>query len=98
ARAMSRTTTPQAILTPLTEAAIFLTVTVEPGGEDPVRDLLADASGVRRSVGFRIPEAGLTCVVGIGASAWERLFGAPRPAELHPFAELAGEAHTAPAT
>jgi putative iron-dependent peroxidase len=49
-------------------------------------------------VGFRIPEAGLTCVVGVGSLAWDRLFGAPRPAELHPFRELAGQRNTAPAT
>ena len=40
-----------------------------PGHEDDIRDLLADVSGLRRSVGFRIPEAELTCVVGIGARA-----------------------------
>ena len=79
-----------AILTPITEAAIFLTLTVDPGAEDAVRDVLADVSGLRRSVGFRIPEGELTCVVGIGAAAWDRLFGAPRPAELHPFPGLAG--------
>ena len=89
---------PQAILSPLTEAAIFLTVTIDGGGEAPVRELLADVSGLRRSVGFRIPEGELTCVVGIGDSAWERLFGSPRPADLHPFAEIRGARHDAPAT
>jgi len=89
---------PQGILTPLTPAAIFLTLTVEVGAEDGVRDLLSDASSLRRAVGFRIPEAALNCVVGIGASVWDRLFGAPRPAELHRFRELVGPRHTAPAT
>jgi putative iron-dependent peroxidase len=89
---------PQAILSPLTEAAIFLTVTVDPGAEDAVRDFLSDVSGLKRSVGFRIPEGHLTCVVGIGAGLWDRLFGPPRPAELHSFPELSGERHTAPAT
>jgi putative iron-dependent peroxidase len=37
-------------------------------------------------------------VVGIGAELWDRLFGAPRPAGLHPFRELRGARHTAPAT
>lgn len=90
--------TPQAILTPLTEAAIFLTVLVEPGGEDTARDLLADVGGLRRSVGFRAPEDGLACTVGIGSAAWDRLYGAPRPAALHPFREIAGARHTAPST
>jgi len=86
------------VLTPLTEAAIFLTLTMENGAEVAVRDVLADASGLKRSVGFRIPEGELTLVVGIGDSIWDRLFGSPRPAELHPFRELSGPRHTAPAT
>jgi putative iron-dependent peroxidase len=87
-----------AALTGITEAAIFLTLVIEEGAEDGVRDVLLDVSGLRRSVGFRIPEAELTCVVGIGARVWDRLFGAPRPAGLHPFRELTGSKHTAPAT
>ena len=89
---------PQAILVPFTEAAIFLVLTVERGHEDEVRDVLADASGLRRSVGFRFPEAELTCVTGIGSAAWDRLFGAPGPAELHPFRALSGPVHSAPST
>jgi porphyrinogen peroxidase len=90
-------TEPQAILTPLTEAAIFLVLTVDPGSDDELRDLLADVNGLRRSVGFRNLEAGLTCLVGLGSEVWDSLFGTPRPAGLHPFRELAG-AHTAVAT
>ena len=89
---------PQSVLTSLTEAAIFLVLTINPGAEDGVRDVLADASGLKRSVGFRIPEGELACVVGIGSRAWDPLFGSPRPAELHPFVEVAGPRHTAPAT
>ncbi len=88
----------EAILSPITEAAIFLTLTVDSGAEDGIRDLLSDVSGLRRSVGFRIPEGELTCVVGVGASVWDRLFGAPRPAELHPFPECSGARHSAPST
>ncbi len=89
---------PQPILTPITEAAIFLTLTVDAGAEEAVRDLLSDVSGLKRSVGFRIPEAQLTCVVGVGAALWDRLFGSPRPAGLHPFREFNGSKHRAPAT
>jgi putative iron-dependent peroxidase len=89
---------PQPILTPITPAAIFLALIVDPGGDEAIRDLLSDVSGLKRSVGFRSPEAELTCVVGLGAALWDRLFGAPRPAGLHPFRELAGPRHTAPAT
>jgi porphyrinogen peroxidase len=95
---MNEPTGSQAILTPLTEAAIFLTLTVNPGAEDGVRDVLSDVSGLRRSVGFRIPEGQLICVVGIGDRVWDRLFGHPRPAELHPFPGFAGTRHRAPAT
>jgi putative iron-dependent peroxidase len=89
---------PQAILTPLTEAAIFLVLTVDVGSEDTLRELLADVSGLKRSVGFRRPEDELTCVVGLGSGLWERLFGRPRPAGLHPFPGFAGGRHTAVAT
>ena len=89
---------PQAVLTPLTAAALFLVATVEPGAEEVVRDLLADLAGLERTVGFRVPTAGLTLVTGIGSDAWDRLFAGPRPAELHPFKELRGEHHHAVST
>src|SRR5690349_20053953 len=39
-------------------------------------------------------DAGLSCVLGIGSDAWDRLFGQPRPAQLHPFREVrAAERH-----
>jgi putative iron-dependent peroxidase len=88
----------QSILVRPTEAAIFLVLTVNRASEDDVRDLLADVSGLKRSVGFRIPEAELTCVVGLGAELWDRLFGEPRPAGLHPLPEFAGTKHRAVST
>jgi porphyrinogen peroxidase len=88
----------QPVLTPLTGAAIFLVLTIDAGAEDVVRDLLADVAGLQRSVGFRILDGGLACVTGIGSAAWDRLFGDPRPAELHPFTELTGDRHHAPST
>jgi putative iron-dependent peroxidase len=89
---------PQAVLTSLTASAIFLVVTVDPGGEPVARELLPDLAGLVRSVGFRIPEGGLACVTGVGSAAWDRLFSGPRPAELHPFRELTGVRQTAVAT
>jgi len=89
---------PQPILSRLTEAAIFLVLTVNPGGEQAVRDLLPDLAGLQRAVGFRIPDAALQTVAAIGSDAWDRLFAGPRPEELHPFRELAGPRHQAPAT
>lgn len=89
---------PQQVLSPLTNSAIFLTLSVGPGGEAAARGLLADLAGLRRSVGFRAPAGGLTCVAGVGSAAWDRLFTGPRPAALHPFRELTGLRHRAPAT
>jgi putative iron-dependent peroxidase len=89
---------PQPVVSPLTVAAVFLVLIIRPGGEDAVRDLIPDLSGLGRSVGFRIPEASLQVVTAIGSDAWDRLFTGRRPRELHPFRELAGTRHTAPAT
>jgi putative iron-dependent peroxidase len=89
---------PQSILTPLTPAAIFLVVTIDDGGEETVHDAFADLSGLVRAVGFRNPAAHLSLVTGIGSAAWDRLFAGPRPADLHPFPELVGSHHVAPAT
>jgi porphyrinogen peroxidase len=88
----------QPVLSPLTGAAIFLVLTIDPAGEAVVRDLLSDCAGLQRAVGFRIPDGGLTVVVGVGSAAWDRLFSGPRPAELHPFPQIAGEKHRAVTT
>ncbi|MGW5255568.1 Dyp-type peroxidase [Streptomyces sp. NPDC004012] len=90
---------PQPVLSPLTTAAIFLVTTIDPGGEPVVRDVLADLTGIQRAVGFRAePDGRLSCVLGIGSAAWDRLFAGPRPAELHPFRELSGPVHRAVST
>jgi porphyrinogen peroxidase len=89
---------PQPVLSPLTAAAIFLVLAINSGGEPAVRDLLSDLGGLQRSVGFRIPEGELACVVAIGSVAWDRLFSGPRPGELRPFREVAGDRHRAVAT
>jgi putative iron-dependent peroxidase len=94
----ARQVVPQLALGPLTGAAIFLVVTIDPDGEPVVRELLSDLPALERAVGFRVPELSLSCVVGIGSDAWDRLFGGPRPAELHPFDELVGPEHRAPST
>ncbi|WP_329042229.1 Dyp-type peroxidase [Streptomyces sp. NBC_00178] len=88
----------QPVVAPLTSAALVLVATIEPGGEPAVRDVLPDLAAFARSVGFRVPGAGLACVTGFGSDAWDRLFAGPRPAHLHPFQELRGPLHRAPAT
>jgi putative iron-dependent peroxidase len=86
----------QPVTAPLTRSAIFLVVTINPGPDNraAVRSFCGDLPGLFRAVEFRNLEAGLTCVMGIGSDAWDRLFGQPRPAELHPFREIrAGSRH-----
>jgi porphyrinogen peroxidase len=80
----------QLVSAPLTRAAIFLVVTVTPGDENRagVLSLCADLSALLRAVGFRDLEGALSCIMGIGSDAWDRLFGSPRPVELHPFREF----------
>src|SRR5579862_3776935 len=81
---------PQTVIGPLTRAAIFLVVCIQPEQDNyaTVRSFCADLSGLVRAVEFRDAEAGLTCVAGFGADAWDKLFGSPRPAKLHPFPEI----------
>ena len=83
----------------LTANAIFLTLSLHPGDAAlrSFRDLAAALPGLIRAVGFRTPEAGLSCVLGIGAALWDRLGMGARPAGLHPFRAIAG-VHHAPAT
>jgi porphyrinogen peroxidase len=86
----------QPIVAPLTRAAIFLVVTLKPGPDNraTLRSFCGDLSGIFRAVEYRNIEAGLSCIMGIGSEAWDRLFGQPRPAELHPFREVrAGARH-----
>src|SRR5437667_12179344 len=87
---------PQSVAIPLTRAAIFLVVTAKPGAGNrgTIRSFCADFAALVRSVGFRELEGSLSCVLGFGSEAWDRLFGHPRPAELHKFHEIrAGERH-----
>ena len=81
---------PQLVSSPLTKVAIFLVVTINPGDEHraSVLSLCADLSALLRAVGFRGLDGALSCVMGFGSEAWDRLFGLPRPAELHPFREI----------
>src|SRR5271166_3308109 len=86
----------QPVVAPLTRAAIFLVVTLNPGPENraTIRSFCGDLAAVVRAVEFRDIEAGLSCVMGFGSDAWDRLFGPPRPANLHVLQEIrSGERH-----
>ncbi len=89
----------QVIVAEPAAAGIFLVLLITAGREQDVHDALAEVGGIRRSVGFRVPEAKLGCVVGIGSDAWDRLYpGLPRPAGLHPLPVYDGPVHHAPST
>ena len=86
----------QAVSAPLTRAAIFLVVTLNRGSNDraTLRSFCGDLAKLFRAIEFRDLEGGLSCVMAVGSDAWDRLFGLPRPAELHPFREIrAGGRH-----
>jgi porphyrinogen peroxidase len=91
---------PQTVVGPLTRAAIFLVLCIQQDEDayTEIREFCAGLSGLIRAVEFRDVEAGLTCVAGFGSEAWDRLFGAPRPAELHPFREFRSGTRHAVAT
>ena len=90
---------PSAIAQPvaarLTRSAIFLVVTVNPGAdhEDRRARHVRRSPALVRAVGFRDLEGRLSCVMGFGSDAWDRLFGAPKPRDLHPFREIRGRHH-----
>lgn len=90
AQAAATLTVPQLVLAPLTKVAIFLVVTINPGEQRRagVLSLCSDLSALVRAVGFRALDGALSCVMGFGSSAWDRLFGLPRPVELHAFEEI----------
>src|SRR5580704_12849882 len=91
---------PQTVVGPLTRAAIFLVVCIrlEQDNRAKLRSFCGDLAGLVRAVEFRDVEAGLTCVIGFGSDAWDKLFGAPRPAELHPFRGIRAEGRHAVST
>ncbi|MGA2645409.1 MAG: Dyp-type peroxidase [Candidatus Sulfotelmatobacter sp.] len=90
----------QAVAAPLTRAAIFLVATLNPGLDNraTLRSFCGDLAALLRAVEFRDLEGGLSCVIGFGSDAWDRLFGPPLPAELHPFREIRAEARRAVST
>jgi putative iron-dependent peroxidase len=90
----------QSVDAPLSQAAIFLVVTV---GTDrvalaTVASVLGELDDLVKNVGFRDLSGRLSCIAGIGAGLWNRLSPNRRPRELKPFAPIEGAAHSAPST
>jgi putative iron-dependent peroxidase len=88
-------TIPQPVVATLTRTAIFLVVTVHsaPEHDATVRAFCGDLPALLRAVGFRNLDGRLSCVMAFGSDAWDRLFGAPKPKDLHPFREIRGRHH-----
>ena len=91
---------PQSIDAPLSLAAVFLVVTVDPEATALARvcTVLDDLDDLVKTVGFRDLSARLSCIAGIGRGLWDRLDETRRPAELKPFAAMQGAVHNAPST
>ena len=91
---------PQSVDAPLSRAAVFLVLTAGEGDAAlaGIRDTLGSVGDLVKTVGFRDLGGRLSCVVGIGSALWDRLSPGARPAELHPFVEVRGPVHAAPAT
>src|SRR5215475_2739814 len=87
---------PQSVDAPLSRSATFLVVTISPENEalSHVRAVIADIGSLVRTVGFRHLDGHLSCNVGIGSSAWERLGRTHRPAQLHEFLQVQGPKYT----
>jgi putative iron-dependent peroxidase len=91
---------PQSVNAPLSAAAIFLVVTIAAADAAAlhVREVISDVGGLVRAVGFRDLAGHLSCNVGIGSDAWARFGQEGAPAQLRPFVEVTGPAHTAVST
>ena len=90
----------QSIDAPLSQAAIFLVVTVgsEKTALAKVASVLEGLDDLVKTVGFRDLNGRLSCIAGIGRELWDRLDSKSRPGELKPFARIKGPVHAAPAT
>jgi putative iron-dependent peroxidase len=89
-----------AVNAPQTRDAIFLVLSIKPDAAQAarVRDLCGDLEALVRAVGARDIQGNVSCGVAFGSDAWDRLFGQPRPGDLHPFRELRSGTRFAPST
>jgi putative iron-dependent peroxidase len=90
----------QSVDAPLSQAAIFLVVTVASDAAALARacSVLEGLDDLVKTVGFRDLSGKLSCVAGIGSDLWDRLHPDRRPRDLKPFAPIEGPVHAAPST
>jgi len=91
---------PQDVDAPLTLAAAFLVLSIASGSDaiSTVRSVVAGTGDLVKDVRIRARDNVFSCNVGISHHAWSALTGKEFPAELRPFKEIKGAAHTAVAT
>ncbi|WP_340571309.1 Dyp-type peroxidase [Stenotrophomonas sp. G106K1] len=91
---------PQPIDAPLSICASFLVLTIErdTSSLSTVRSVIGSLDDLIKNVLVRDLTGTFTCNLGIGADVWGPLFGTAPPAELRPFREIRGAAHTAVST
>ncbi|WP_321844407.1 Dyp-type peroxidase [Paraburkholderia bannensis] len=96
----SLTQEPQSVSSAVTRSAFFIVATINEDATSraAVRAWCADVANLVRAVGKRVPGGNLSCVVGFSSDAWDKLFGEPRPAGLHPFREFGSGERKAIAT
>jgi putative iron-dependent peroxidase len=83
------------------EYALFMVLGLHGGKKtaEKVKELCGTFSAIVKSMRNRFPDQEISCVIGFGAKAWDKLFPEqPVPAELEVFKEIKGEKHTAVST
>jgi putative iron-dependent peroxidase len=90
----------QTIEATLSQFATFLVLRIGESDEDlaTARDTISGIDDLLKTVGFRDLSAHLSCVVGIGSDAWNRLSPDRRPAQLRRFPPIDAGKHVAPST
>ncbi|MCU1580443.1 MAG: Dyp-type peroxidase [Rhodoglobus sp.] len=91
---------PQSIEAPLSAFAVFLVVTIAEGDDAAAtaKAVVSDVESLVRAVGIRDLDGQLSCIVGIGSTAWGRFGVAVAPSQLHPLTAVEGRVHTAVST
>jgi putative iron-dependent peroxidase len=91
---------PQDVTYPAGKNAIFMVFGLnKPYKFEAVRGVFGELPALVRSLRNRFPDDLVSCVAGIGSTAWDQLFPDRRkPKELATFREIKGERHTAPST
>jgi putative iron-dependent peroxidase len=89
-----------AVNAPQTRDAIFLVLALGQGtaAVERARMVCGQLDGLVRAVAARDIQGNLSCAAAFGSDVWDRLFGQPRPAELHAFRVLRSGSRVAPST